>query len=249
MKSIVYDEYEARLDEEWVVEKNPKLQGKTRKEMGLEEYKEVEIRSTVAGLDIVITKAHFVKLLGLEDKGKIISEYKDNEYYRENIKKEMFDDITLLGKSKGMKNECRVLFKIMQTSIFPRSGGVDTISWEHRHFIYFLLKNKKINLADCLFEHLCAAIREGNFNRNTTVAHPRLLSELFFQSKLYKVLKKFYPNLAKEERANPLDATFLSRMNIKKNIVKPQKPLKANINDYLYSDGYPTISEADSEEV
>ncbi|MCI16032.1 hypothetical protein A2U01_0037172, partial [Trifolium medium] len=37
-------------------------------------------------------------------------------------------------------------------------------------------------------------------------------------------------------------------MNIKKNIVKPQKPLKANINDYLYSDGYPTISEADSEE-
>ncbi|MCI61285.1 hypothetical protein A2U01_0082542, partial [Trifolium medium] len=37
-------------------------------------------------------------------------------------------------------------------------------------------------------------------------------------------------------------------MNIKNNIVKPQKPLKANINDYLYSDGYPTISEADSEE-
>ncbi|MCI10155.1 hypothetical protein A2U01_0031247, partial [Trifolium medium] len=81
---------------------------------------------------------------------------------------------------------------------------------------------------------------------NTTVAHPRLLSELFFQSKLLKVLKKFYPDLSKEERANCLDAAFLSRMKIVENVVKPLKP---NVNDYLYSDGYPTISEADSEEV
>ncbi|MCI00252.1 cullin-like protein, partial [Trifolium medium] len=140
MKSKVYDEIEARMEEERAVKKNPKLKGKTRKEMGLEEFKEVEIRSTVVGLDITITRRHFVKLLGLEDKGKIISEYKDNEYYRENIKKEMFIDLKLLGKYKGMNNECRVLFKILLSSILPRTGGVDTISWEHKHFIYFLLK-------------------------------------------------------------------------------------------------------------
>ncbi|MCI57453.1 cullin-like protein, partial [Trifolium medium] len=42
MKSTVYDEYEARLEEERAIEKNPELQGIYRKEMGLEEFKEVE---------------------------------------------------------------------------------------------------------------------------------------------------------------------------------------------------------------
>ncbi|MCI26864.1 disease resistance protein, partial [Trifolium medium] len=108
MKSYLYDEHETRLEEEWAVEKNLEMQGKTRKETGLEEFKEVEIRSTIVGLDIIITKAHFVKLLGLEDKGKIISDYKDNTYYRENIKKEMYIDLSLLGKSKWM-NDCDYL--------------------------------------------------------------------------------------------------------------------------------------------
>ncbi|MCI27924.1 hypothetical protein A2U01_0049124, partial [Trifolium medium] len=157
---------------EWAVKKNPELQGKTTKEMGLEDFKEVEIRSTIAGMDITIIKGHFVKLLGLEDKGKVISEYKESGYYRENIKKDMFIDLKLLGKSKGMNDECRVLFKILLSSILPRTGGLDTISWEHMHFIYFLLKGKKINLAECLFDHLCSAIREGNFKRMTTIAHP-----------------------------------------------------------------------------
>ncbi|MCI46866.1 hypothetical protein A2U01_0068107, partial [Trifolium medium] len=38
-------------------------------------------------------------------------------------------------------------------------------------------------------------------------------------------------------------------MKIVENVVKPHKALKPNVNDYLYSDGYPTISEANSEEV
>ncbi|MCI44535.1 hypothetical protein A2U01_0065774, partial [Trifolium medium] len=60
--------------------------------MGLKEFKGVEIRSNIASLDVTITKAHFAKLLSLEDKGKKISEYTDEEYYRESIKKEMYDD-------------------------------------------------------------------------------------------------------------------------------------------------------------
>ncbi|MCI73205.1 hypothetical protein A2U01_0094469, partial [Trifolium medium] len=62
-----------------------------------------------------------------------------------------------------MKDKYVVFFKIIISSIVPRSGGTDTISWKHQHFIYFLLKGMKINLLDLLFETLCHVIRDGNF--------------------------------------------------------------------------------------
>ncbi|MCI57753.1 hypothetical protein A2U01_0079004, partial [Trifolium medium] len=79
--------------------------------MGLKEFKEVEIRSTVAGLDITITKACLVKLLKLKDQGKVISKYKKIEHYRKAIKKNMFVIKEDVGKSKSMNDNCRVLFK------------------------------------------------------------------------------------------------------------------------------------------
>ncbi|MCI04627.1 hypothetical protein A2U01_0025674, partial [Trifolium medium] len=91
-------------------------------------------------------------------------------------------------------------------------GGTDTISWEHQHLLYFLKSGKKINLVDLLFENLCQAIRESNFRNITTLVYPKLLSELFFQTKLVKILMKAYPELVEEERAQKLDASFLTRM-------------------------------------
>ncbi|MCH95931.1 disease resistance protein, partial [Trifolium medium] len=81
-----------RMEVEQVVLKDPSLQGKTREQMGLKEYKGTKIRSNIAGLDVTITKAHFAKLLSLEDKGKKISDYKNEVYYREAIKKELYED-------------------------------------------------------------------------------------------------------------------------------------------------------------
>ncbi|MCH92401.1 F-box/kelch-repeat protein, partial [Trifolium medium] len=215
MKSRVYDDVSAKMEVDQLVLKDPSLKGKTREEMGLKAYNGTEIRSVIAGLDITITKAHFAKLLNLEDKGEKISDYKSGLHYRKDIKKEVYEDESLIGKSKGLKSNCLVLFKIFISSIVPRSG----------------------------------AIKDGNFKRFTSVAYPRLLSELFFQTKLVKVLRKFYPKLVKVEKALKLDAGFLSRMNIKKKIVKPQNPLEVTINDHLYCDGFLVISEADDEEV
>ncbi|MCH82653.1 hypothetical protein A2U01_0003464, partial [Trifolium medium] len=186
--------------------------------------------------------------MGLKE-GRKISDYKNELCYRDAIKKELYEDESLIGKSKGLKDKCLVLFKIFISSIVPRSGGTDTISWEHKHFIYFLLKGKKINLLDLLFESLCQVIRDGNFRRYTYVAYPRLLSELFFQTKLVKVLRRFYPHLVKEERATKLDAGFLTRMGIKHKVVKPQNPLKVRYEDHLYCNGFLDLSEADDEEV
>ncbi|MCI70662.1 hypothetical protein A2U01_0091925, partial [Trifolium medium] len=64
-----------------------------------------------------------------------------------------------------------------------------------------------------------------------------------------KVLRRFYPNLVKEERAPKLDDGFHTRMSIKEKIIKAQNPLKVRYEEHLYCNGFPVISEADDEEV
>ncbi|MCI77662.1 hypothetical protein A2U01_0098932, partial [Trifolium medium] len=53
----------------------------------------------------------------------------------QSIKKELYEDEKLAGKSKSMKDFYIVLFKILISNLIPRSGGTDTISWEHQHLL------------------------------------------------------------------------------------------------------------------
>ncbi|MCI78397.1 hypothetical protein A2U01_0099667, partial [Trifolium medium] len=42
---------------------------KTREELGLKAFKEIEIRSGVSGSEIILTQSNIVQLLGLPNKG------------------------------------------------------------------------------------------------------------------------------------------------------------------------------------
>jgi hypothetical protein len=46
MNAYVYNEAAAKLEEKQLIEKHPELQGKSRRELGLDEFVEDEIRST-----------------------------------------------------------------------------------------------------------------------------------------------------------------------------------------------------------
>ncbi|MCI55322.1 hypothetical protein A2U01_0076572, partial [Trifolium medium] len=46
----------------------------------------------LAGLEITISRAHFAKLLGVDDYGKRIVDYKSETYYRQSIKNELYND-------------------------------------------------------------------------------------------------------------------------------------------------------------
>ncbi|MCI51516.1 hypothetical protein A2U01_0072760, partial [Trifolium medium] len=76
MKAEVFDEVSARMEEEEKVRKDSSLKGKSRSEMGLKEFNGTIIRSVLAGLEITISRAHFAKLLGVDDYGKKIAEYR-----------------------------------------------------------------------------------------------------------------------------------------------------------------------------
>ncbi|PNX60221.1 hypothetical protein L195_g060078, partial [Trifolium pratense] len=152
MKAKVFSKYEAKQEELLAIERNPSLKGKSRKEMGLLEFTGTQIRSNVCGINLTFSKVHFNALLGLTNSGMILDNFEKETRFREDLLHKMFTDLKLKGKVKGMSDECRVLFKIIISSICPRLGGTDTISWPHRHLIYFLLTQRKVNLGDYLFE-------------------------------------------------------------------------------------------------
>ncbi|MCH90105.1 hypothetical protein A2U01_0011012, partial [Trifolium medium] len=85
-----------------------------------------------------------------------------------------------------MKETQRLLARIMFGSFFPREGWTDQLSWDHRHFIYFLTVGRKKNLAAYIFNHLCKTIRSAQNPAKKTphIAYPRLLSEFFYQCAL-----------------------------------------------------------------
>ncbi|MCI87723.1 hypothetical protein A2U01_0109008, partial [Trifolium medium] len=55
------------MEEEQAVRKNPSLKGKTREEMSLNPFSGTVIKSVLAGLEIIISRAHIAKLLGVDD--------------------------------------------------------------------------------------------------------------------------------------------------------------------------------------
>ncbi|PNX85097.1 hypothetical protein L195_g041163 [Trifolium pratense] len=251
MKARVFTKVEAKQEELAAIERDPSLKGKTRKEMGLLEFTGTQIRSNVCGINLTFSKIHFNALLGLPNSGLVLDNFEKDTTFRKDLLHRMCVDMQLKGKVKGLTDECRVLFKIILSSISSRVGGTDTISWTHRHLIYFLLTEKKVNLGDYFFERICEAIFLSKSQRKTTIVYPRLLSDLLFQGHIIENLKKFFPELVTcKITPEVLTASFLTKMHlINTKVVQPAQEFAVRLEDRLYVDGYPLISELDAEEV
>lgn len=68
------------------MEKDGSLKGKTRKEVGLKKFEEVEIRSAIMAIDVVITKKTISKLLSSPNFGRFVVGFKDNSLEADVIK-------------------------------------------------------------------------------------------------------------------------------------------------------------------
>ena len=72
VRAEVYDVDAAKEEELKAVIKDPSLRGKTRKEMGLESFKQTEIRSSVMGIPITITEEVIAKACRVTATGRYI---------------------------------------------------------------------------------------------------------------------------------------------------------------------------------
>ncbi|KAK2367871.1 hypothetical protein QL285_081116 [Trifolium repens] len=251
-KATVFDRFSADEEVRKMVAKDSSLQGKTRRELGLKPYRGKEIRSNILGINVLITQEHIAKVLGLDNVGKNVDDYDEKSKHLEAIKKDLFlpgSSNNDFGKAKFMRHNFGFAFRVFLASIITREGGFDTISIPHRHFIWFMYKKVKINLAKILFEHLCLTITKSRTKSPSNIHHPRLISEIIRQTKLTDILstkeKLRVFNTAK------YDASVLVHMKkkTKEEIKQVKTPLQAVYEKYFWCDGFPTISEHDNDDV
>ncbi|KAK2382130.1 hypothetical protein QL285_069683 [Trifolium repens] len=251
-KATIFDKFSADEEVRKMVEKDSSLKGKTRSQLGLRPYKGKEIRSNIMGINVLITQEHIAKILGLDNEGENVDEYGEKSKHIESIKKDLFlpgRSNNDFGKAKFMRQNFSFAFKVFLASIITREGGYDTISIPHRHFIWFMYKKVKINLAKLLFDHLCFTISKSRTKSPSIIHHPRLISEIICQKKLIQIVsikeKLRVFNTAK------YDASVLVNMKLKtKEELKTAKsPLEAVYEKYFWCDGFPTISEFDNDDV
>ncbi|KAK2456740.1 hypothetical protein QL285_004081 [Trifolium repens] len=251
-KAKVFDR--ASADEEYknLIAKNKSLKGKTRQELGLKPYRGREIRSNILGINVVITQAHIAKILGLDNQGEDIEVYDTKSKHLDSINQDLFKPGSSnrdFGKLKCMRHKFEFAFRVFLATIVTREGGLDTISIPHKHFIWFLYKKVKVNLAKILFDHMCLTITASRTKVPSNIHHPRLISELIRQTKLTDILS------AKEKlrvfQTAKYDATVLVNMKrkTKNEIISVKSPLQQVYEQYFWCDGFPTISEHDNEDV
>jgi hypothetical protein len=251
-KAYVFDKFDADNEVRLLVEKDKNLRGRSREQLGLKPFRGKEIRSNLLGMSVLIKQEHIAKMLGLDNKGLDVNEYKGTTKYLSAVHKDLFPSGTTskeFGKAKFMHENFNIAFRVFINSFITREGGKDTISVPHRHFIWFMYKKMKINLAKLLFDHLCTCINENHNKAKATIHHPRLISELIRQTKLIEILR------SKEKlrvfNTAKMDASILVNMKLKtkEEILKVKDPLKEVYETYFWCNGFPTISEADNEEV
>ena len=189
VRAEVYDLDAAKVEELQAVARDPSLRGKTRKEMGVEPFRQTEIRSAVMGIPITITEEVIAKACRVAPTGRFLWNVSRNHPLLESFK-----SVVLKGnpatKLVDIDGHHRMLLKFMTDCFFQKGSGSDQPSVDHKLVLYFLSAFDKINLPKYLMHHLCWAIKEGIRDKRKQIPCGRLLSEIFTQSKLLETLRR-----------------------------------------------------------
>jgi len=189
VRAEVYNVDAAKVEELQAVARDPSLREKTRKEMGLEPFRQTEIRSAVMGIPITITEEVIAKACRVPPTGRFLWNVS-----RKHPLLEIFTTVVLKGnpttKLVDIEGHHKMLLKFMRDCFFQKGGGSDQLSVDHKLVLYFLAAYEKINLPRYLMHHLCWAIKEGIRGKRKQIPCGRLQFEIFTQGKLLETLRR-----------------------------------------------------------
>ncbi|PNY16934.1 hypothetical protein L195_g013665 [Trifolium pratense] len=207
---------------------------KTPQELGLRIVEETEVHSVVCGFEVILTASNLAKVLSIPNEGFYYTcshnEAKKSVFLK-TISRQCYDKRKSCESNRigDLKPTQRVLAKIILNSIFPGSENSDQLSWDHKHFVYFLTRKYDINWAKYIFDHLCKAVinTQNQAKTNMPVIYPRLLSEIFYQCGVIDIIKAAgHDCLVREIRASTISVHTLSHMNlVSEHEVKTSDPL------------------------
>src|SRR6266487_2452201 len=236
-KSEVVTLVDANAELQRLINQNPsENKGKSREELGLRKFTETEIRSSVGGFPVILTRSNLAKMMNLPNTGMIrlyTAASGRKSVYLNDMARLCFKDQKLSNKVSHLNDREKVLAEIVFSSFLPRDTGSDSLNWDQRHFIYFLSTKRKMNLSAYIFQHLCETICEAQrySNPSKLISHPRLLSYIFEQLAIpdrFRVAGVF--DDVEQVRAPILDAKILVNMCLKRSdkLIYPQQPLLEN---------------------
>jgi hypothetical protein len=159
LRAEVYDKEATRLEEKKAVEKDSRLKGKTREEMGLKPFEGMEIRSAVMGIPITITKRVIAKACRVFSKGFFKWDVKDDVLLESYVK--LFSKGNPKAKTADMDVYHRLLLKFSAHCFFQRGGGADQPNKDNQLALYSMATFERIDLPNYILHHLCWAIKEG----------------------------------------------------------------------------------------
>jgi len=227
-RAEVYD-VEAALDEEdKAMIKNPSLRGKTRQEMGLDSFRQTEIRSTVMGIPITITEEVIAKACRVAPTGRFLWNITGKHPLMSS-----YTSVVLKGDSAtklvNIDNNHRMLLKFLTECFLQKGEGSDQPSADHKLVLYLLASFNKINLPRYIMHHLCWAIKEGIRNKRKQIPCGRLLSEIFSQGKILEILRRNKldsENFLRTRTRKMINDKTLQNMKIIKKFSPSEKDLK-----------------------
>lgn len=164
VRAEVFDELAASMEESQMILKDKSLKGENRKEMSMKELEEMKIRSVVMRVDVIINRKIISKLLGVSNTERLALNTKERSMEDDMIKTWLCENSSSayeFGNMKNMKTTYKILFNILIGCLTPREGSTNQISWDHRHFIWYLENKENTNLHGYIFHHLCESMKDS----------------------------------------------------------------------------------------
>lgn len=173
-----------------VCHETEKNKGKSIVELGLDDFNETEIRSSVIGINIKVTQCTISKVIGVFDSGmfEVGTKFHTNKYTKF-ITHNLFQVPKDFDKGKQMHHNYKIIFKMIIRYLIPRQGSSDQISWDYKHVIRLWFKPGSelgcIHIQPSVWSYC-----EDQHKQEKNVLYARLLYEIFHQSKLVDALEK-----------------------------------------------------------
>src|SRR4030043_753247 len=194
------------------------------------------------------------KLLQIPSGGLFVTGQKGDSEFAEKIEATLHQGRPS-KKVIDMATDHRIIYKIVLGCLLPRESSTYQMSWDHKHFMTFLLSKYPIDLPAYIFQHLCYTINETKKHQKLNVPYARLISEFLYQVKLIQKLAEL--GLASEQELGTtfgkvLNGSILSNMKLKKKkdlVTDHQFDLVINKTSSDYIDNFPLISKLDNPEV
>jgi len=242
-RAEVYDLNAAKDEEDEAVIRDPSLKGKTRQEMGLESFRQTEIRSTVIGIPVTITEEVIARACRVTPSGRFLWNITGKHPLMAS-----YTSVVLKGDSAtkmvNIDNSHKMLLKFLTECFLQKGGGSDEPSADHKLVLYFLASFNKINLPRYIMHHLCWAIKEGIRSKRKQIPCGRLLSEIFTQGKVLEILRRndlVSDSFLGTRTGKIINGKTLQNMKIIKKFSPDEKDLKESTAQTKLMKDFPSI--------